>query len=321
MSTTNGKITNEFLHGVILPGMVQAAKAAGALMMDNIEKRRTGFFAAQQQQGGSSSTGLSVETKSSPSDFVTQVDIACDELIMAHLKKTVAGQLDEEVGFLTEEAAPDAPVSPDVPFFCVDPIDGTTSFLHGLPCCCVSIAFCVRCVPVVGVVFVPMMNELYTAIKGSGAAFCNGAPLVRRGTGTGAPTHLRDALVCYHLPAQRSATRVDTSLKIVRELLMAGVHSVRCMGSAAVDMCNVAAGRADAYVELGINSWDVAAGICICAEAGCVALDLFDGPQQSLTTVRNGKMGLVVAGTLELAATVRELSVTNGLSPAEYLSK
>lgn len=299
---------------IILAGAVAAAQQAGHLMMENITQRRNGLIAADG--------GLKADTKSSPADFVTHIDQECDKLIIAHL--TQVAKYDAKLpkfGFLTEETLPDAPVSDDEPFFCTDPVDGTTSFIHMMPDFCVSIAFCVRREPVVGVVYAPMLRELFTAIKGQGA-FLNGVPIRRRGV---APTKISDALCCYHLPATRTATRVETSLGIIRDLLHAGAHSVRCNGSAALELAGLAVGRLDAYAELGINSWDVAAGILIAREAGCVSFDITDDDATSaaaptvLSRVRNGQMGIVAASTRQLGEAVHKIVIKNGLTPTRYL--
>jgi fructose-1,6-bisphosphatase/inositol monophosphatase family enzyme len=243
---------------------VAAAEAAGAVMLTCYARRRDAAFE------------LDVDTKSSVVDMVTQYDKQCEELILASLAKfrapvTAGGAADEEFSVVSEETASDAPLT-DRPTWVVDPIDGTTSFIHGSFDCGVSIGLTVNQQSVMGVVLLPSMGELFTAIAGLGA-FCNGRPI--RVSGCTAPER---SIVCTHCPYNRSAAAIGALSAINTELLCEKkVHAVRAYGSAAMDMCSVAMGRLDLYFEVGIQSWDMAAAAVIVREAGGALVDVEGG--------------------------------------------
>ncbi|WP_327090909.1 inositol monophosphatase [Nonomuraea sp. NBC_01738] len=193
-----------------------------------------------------------VETKSSPTDVVTALDKASEELIRA---RVLAARPDDTI--LGEEGG-DIPGSSGVRWV-VDPIDGTVNFLYGLPDWAVSIAVEVDGVAVAGVVNVVPRGEMFTATLGGGAWLagdrltCNrDVPLDRSLVATG----------FGYAPGRRAVQGevVAAVLPLVRD--------IRRSGSCAVDLCSVAAGRVDAYYERGVNHWDHAAAGLIAAEAG-----------------------------------------------------
>jgi myo-inositol-1(or 4)-monophosphatase len=196
-------------------------------------------------------------TKSSPVDIVTEVDKAAERLIFERL---MTARPDD--GFLGEEGA-SAPSASGVRWV-VDPIDGTVNFLYGIPQYAVSIAVEVGGEPVAGVVVNVQSGERFTATRGGGA-FLDGErlevasvepppPLSQRLVGTGF-NYVEDVRI-------KQTVAVSALLHEVRD--------VRRMGSAALDLCSVAAGRVDAFVEEGLNLWDVAAGGLVATEAGAV---------------------------------------------------
>ncbi|CCW69672.1 unnamed protein product [Phytomonas sp. Hart1] len=205
---------------------------------------------------------LNVNTKSNSTDWVTQYDMQCEEEVLNAL---LAGTPDYAV--ISEETQADLPLG-DGPTWVVDPIDGTISFAHGLYDCCVSIALVVNKEPILGVISAPRLQEIYTAAKGRGA-YCNGQRIHVSNT-----TTLDDSVVIIHQPYNRSQTCVEAVLNIQREFLRLPVQSVRCYGSAALNMCFVASGKADLYFEVGFNAWDYAAGAIIIREAGGVVHDV-----------------------------------------------
>ena len=150
----------------------------------------------------------------------------------------------------------------------VDPLDGTTNFAHGYPCFAVSIGLLEDGKPLVGVVFNPVSDELFSAVRSEGA-FLNQKPihvsdmkkLATSLVSTGFPTHNRAANLTIHYYWQFTLRS----------------HGVRRDGSAALDLCSVACGRYDAFWEFGLNSWDTAAGILMITEAGGTATDLHGG--------------------------------------------
>jgi myo-inositol-1(or 4)-monophosphatase len=191
-------------------------------------------------------------TKSSPTDVVTAVDHAAEELIRARLL-----QARPDDGIVGEEGE-DTPSTSGVTWV-VDPIDGTVNFLYGLPQYAVSIAAREGDRVVAGVVLDVTKAEAFTATLGGGAHL-DGRPISVRDV-----VPLSQRLVLTGFSYERR-TRM-TQAAAVHELL-GRVRDVRRLGSAALDLCYLACGRADAYVEEGLNDWDVAAGGLVVEEAG-----------------------------------------------------
>jgi myo-inositol-1(or 4)-monophosphatase len=154
----------------------------------------------------------------------------------------------------------------------VDPLDGTTNFLHGVPLFAVSIGLEREGQLVAGVVYNPITDEMYTAEKGKGAYYND-----RRRLRVAARKSLADALVTTGIPhmGRPGHARFLNEMKCV----MKEVAGARRTGSAALDLAWTAAGRFDAYWERGIQPWDTAAGIVIVREAGGVISDLAGGPE------------------------------------------
>lgn len=157
----------------------------------------------------------------------------------------------------------------------VDPLDGTTSFVHTYPCWSVSVACLRDGVPEAGAVFNVPAGEMVSASAGAGA-YLDGARL--RCTGA---TRLEEALLGTGFPYDRAAP-FDRQLRLL-ERLIRPAHDVRRDGSAAVDLCNVATGRTDGFWETALQPWDMAAGVLIVEEAGGKATGL-DGSPWSVTT-------------------------------------
>lgn len=163
------------------------------------------------------------------------------------------------------------------PTFIVDPIDGTTNFVHGFPGFCISLGFVVNKIPSVGVIYNPSLDELYTGIQGYGAYLSRkGGPRRKLPLGSN-PEPLQDlstCLVAAEWGSDRSgpnfALKASTFAKLAASKDDGGamVHSIRCSGSAALNLAGVAAGYMDVFWEGGCWAWDVAAGWCILNEAG-----------------------------------------------------
>ncbi len=198
-----------------------------------------------------------------PNDFVTRADTASERVIVETLLRAYPGH-----AVRTEESAQlhGAPGADAV--WIVDPLDGTTNFIHAYPVYAVSIALALRGRVEVGVVLDVARDELFTASRGAGAA-CNGVRL--RVSGCAA---LADAVVATSAPLG-SGPAFDTALRTLGALL-AGASAVRRSGSAALDLAWVAAGRCDAVFDRGLAPWDVAAGSLLIEEAGGV-VSTFDG--------------------------------------------
>jgi myo-inositol-1(or 4)-monophosphatase len=199
-----------------------------------------------------------VETKSSPTDVVTEMDGAAEELIRQRILAARPGDaiLGEEGG----QTGADTQVR-----WIVDPLDGTVNYLYGLPEWAVSIAAEVSGTVVAGVVCAPLDRSTYKASAGGGAWLHSGwrsAP-VSLSCNTG--MDLADALVAtgFSYAAEQRAAQGA----VVAQLLPR-VRDIRRAGAAAIDLCSLAAGRVDAYYESGVHYWDIAAGGLIAREAG-----------------------------------------------------
>ncbi|MDO8362018.1 MAG: inositol monophosphatase family protein [Actinomycetota bacterium] len=201
-------------------------------------------------------------TKSSATDMVTEFDKASEALIVGGILAARPGD-----GIVGEEGT-DTVGTSGVDWL-IDPIDGTTNFLYGLPGWAVSIAARTDDGTQVGVVYVPSCDELFTAAAGNGACL-NGRP-IRCSTTSDLPLALVATGFSY-LPQRRAlqARRVAAMLPQVRD--------VRRLGAAAPDLCNLAAGRVDVYFEQWLGPWDLAAGELIAREAGCLVGGMHGGP-------------------------------------------
>jgi myo-inositol-1(or 4)-monophosphatase len=201
-------------------------------------------------------------TKSSATDVVTEFDKANEALIVGGV---LAARPDDAI---VGEEGTDTPGTSGVHWL-IDPIDGTTNFLYGLPGWAVSIAAATADGTQVGVVYVPATDELFTATAGGGA-FLNGQPI-----GCSTTDRLDLALVATgfsYLPERRAAHAQRMAV------LLPQVRDMRRSGAAAPDLCAVAAGRVDIYFEEWLGAWDLAAGELIAREAGCLTGSLDGGP-------------------------------------------
>lgn len=204
-----------------------------------------------------------------PGDYVSQADRKAEEIIHAELSRARPGY-----SFLMEERGV-IPGDDDQHRFIVDPLDGTTNFLHGVPIFSISIALERQGQLVAGVIYNPAMDELYTAERGGGA-FLNDRRLR-----VAARARLSDAVVGTGIPhlGRGHHGRALIDLKNV----MGETAGIRRFGSAALDLAYVAAGRMDGFWEDGLAAWDMAAGILMVREAGGFCTDrkggqaMFDG--------------------------------------------
>jgi myo-inositol-1(or 4)-monophosphatase len=209
-------------------------------------------------------TELQIDTKSATIDLVTEVDRACEALIVDGIQSTRKND-----AILAEEGhggdEPDAAIR-----WIIDPLDGTTNFAHGFPRFCVSIGIEQDGERVVGVVFDPLLDERFEAVRGEGAWLGSRRLQVSR------ETELGRSLVAtgFAYDVHRSD---DDNLESFRNVVKAA-RGIRRDGSAALDLCYVAAGRLDAYWELKLHPWDVAAGFLIVEEAGGRISDFGNGP-------------------------------------------
>jgi len=224
-----------------------------------------------------------VDTKTTVTDMVTEYDRAAEALIVGRLR---AERPDDAI--VGEEGTAD-PGTSGIRWL-VDPIDGTTNFLYQLPTYSVSIAALDADGGLAGAVYVPMLDELFTATRGGGAQL-NGRPIHC------SPQQTLDATLVAtgfsYLPERRTlqARRLVGLIDRVRD--------IRRLGSAALDLCYVAAGRFDAYYEQYLNPWDLAAGELIAREAGAEVGSFDGGPLEPA--------GLVAAAPAVFESLVRLL--------------
>ena len=227
----------------------------------------TDAFAGRQRLG----VGQPVhhDTKSSPTDPVTEFDRAAERLIVDAIR---ARRPDDSI--VGEEGADHVGTSGLA--WHVDPIDGTANFVYDLPSWCTSVALVDGDGPLVGAVYAPVTDELFSAARGDGAT--------RNGDAIhcSSASSLSGALVGTGF--SYSAERRTAQARRLTELLPA-VRDIRRLGSAAIDLCLVACGRLDAYFEEHLNSWDLAAGVLIAAEAGARTSDFSSGRAGTSATV------------------------------------
>ena len=213
---------------------------------------------------------LGIATKSKKEDICTKVDVENEELVTNAITKEFPNH--KVIG---EESTGTGQIPPltDKPTFIVDPIDGTTNFTFGLPMACVSIGFCVGKKPVMGVVYAPMTDELYLAVKGYGA-YRNGVRLSKR-----KHVDLTDAVIEFEFGYPRSSEAVSKMIAVVQRFMEKGCMATRQLGSGVLDLVYVATGRFSAVYSgvagEGWKPWDYAAGMVIAREAGCV-IETFD---------------------------------------------
>jgi myo-inositol-1(or 4)-monophosphatase len=253
-------------------------------------------------------TALEIRTKSAPVDLVTEVDESCEELIVSSLeaKRPRDAILAEEGGETDRAAAAWRWV--------IDPLDGTTNYAHGYPRFCVSIGVELRGARTVGVVYDPLMDELYHAVAGRGA-FLNGRPiqvskeaaLDRSLLATGFAYDRRkseqDNLLATGFAYDRRKSEQDNLDEFAAFLKAA--RALRRDGSAALDLCYVAAGRLDGFWELKLAPWDVAAGYLIVEEAGGICSDVSGGPAPASGSEVVASNGRIHQAMLEVLRSVR----------------
>ena len=211
-------------------------------------------------------TGIRVDKKGTI-DLVTEVDVAIERSF-----REMVGERFPDHAVLGEEMGGSA-APPSGPCWVFDPIDGTTNFAHGLPIFCASLALEVDGVGQVAAVYDPTRRELFTAERGSGA-FLNGRRLQVSGAAT-----LVDAVLVTGFPYDVHQ-RVDEIVGLFAAFV-GQARAVRRLGSAAIDLCYVAAGRMDGFWESDLKPWDIAGGALIVEQAGGRVTDMSGAPFSS----------------------------------------
>ena len=243
---------------------VRAARSAGNIILRHSERLDT----------------LTVREKAHH-DFVTEVDQLAEQAIIRTVHKSYPGH-----GILAEESGAQAG---DEYQWVIDPLDGTTNFLHGFPQFAVSIAIKHKGALEHAVVFDPLRNELFTASRGGGAYLNDRRMRVSR------IKQMDDALLGTGFPF-RTQEHLDSYLEMFR-VLFPMTSGIRRAGSAALDLAYVAAGRLDGFWEIGLSEWDMAAGVLLIQEAGGIVSD-FAGGQEYFAT------GNVVTGNPKIYAAI-----------------
>lgn len=237
---------------------IKAARLAGGTVLDHLGKISKRDIDLKQA-----------------SDFVTTVDRESEEIIIGAIKEHFPHHL-----ILAEESIKES--AGEAYRWIIDPLDGTTNYIHGYPVFSVSIALEYRGEIIAGVIFDPLREELFSTEKGGGA-FLNGHPIRVSEIGV-----LKDSLITTGFPFRRKEM-IDPYLRLFRNLFLK-VSDLRRAGSAALDLAYLACGRCDGFFEIGLSPWDVASGSLLIKEAGGVITD-FGGGDGHIWT------GNVVAGT------------------------
>lgn len=250
---------------------VSAARAAGNFILRHAERVES----------------LNVQSKGA-SDFVSEVDRGAEAEIIRTIRR-----YHPEHAILAEEGG-GGEVHPDDAEFTwvIDPLDGTTNFLHRVPHYCVSIGLMRRGVVEHGVIYAPIADELYTASKGSGAL------LNSRRLRCSRTSAVEDALFATGMPI-RNPERRERYLPMLQNVIDRSA-GIRRAGSAALDLAYVAAGRYDGFWELSLKPWDIAAGVLMVQEAGGVVTELYGRDELF-------KSGNIVAANLKLHGPLSQL--------------
>lgn len=273
---------------VVLATASRAAREAGKLI-------RQAWHASQ--------TSEVEDTKSNSVDLVTETDRKCEDLVSGIILKDFPS--DRIIGEETAGSEKYAPPT-DEPTWTIDPIDGTTNFVHRFPQSCVIIGYLENKEVVVGVVYDPVADELFRATKGGGA-FLESPARAGGAMRLTAPrvTSLGQALISMEVGYGRDEASVSLVTGGLANLLRGGVRSIRMAGSTGLNMAYVAAGRLSAAFEhgdwergRGPKIWDVSAGKLIVMEAGGVTRDLF----------RDGNGELDLMGRSQFSACTPELA-------------
>ena len=212
-------------------------------------------------------------TRKGTADFVSQADISAERTIQAELSKARP-----DWGFIMEEGGRVEAADKDTPSWIVDPIDGTTNFLHGIPHFAISIAVMDKGKITAGTIYDPARNEFYFAETGAGA-FLNDRRIRVSGR-----RKMADCLFATGIPfLGRGTAETDQLFLAELKTVMQVSSGVRRFGAAALDLAFVAAGRYDGFWERGLSLWDIAAGYLLVKEAGGFVSD-FASRDMSLTS-------------------------------------
>ncbi|XP_054004728.1 inositol monophosphatase 1-like [Hylaeus anthracinus] len=233
-----------------------------------------------------------IDTKAGDWDLVTQYDKKIEEILIDGIAKAFPKH--KFIGEETVSSSNHLPDLTDEPTWIIDPIDGTTNFVHSFPFACISIALVVKKQIEIGIVYNPVLEQLFTARRGRGA-FLNGKPIK-----SSQADKLEHSLLCLEASYATMENVRDTILGRL-EAFVSVAHGIRTMGSAALTLCYVAMGAAEAYHSDNLWPWDVAAGVLIIKEAGGDVIDT-NGGEFNLMLPR-----VIAAGNYKLAKALSAL--------------
>lgn len=240
--------------------------AASPLMTVMINAVRKAARSVQRDFGELSNLQVSVK---GPGDYVTAADKRCEKILRAELEKARPGY-----GFLMEESGAVQGTDPDHRFI-IDPIDGTTNFMHAIPFFAISVACERKGEMVAAITFNPITDEMFTAEKGTGAFMNN------RRLRVAARRDIHETVVCTGIPHRGGEGHVLARAEMAA--MQAKTVGIRRMGAATLELAYVAAGRFDMFWERGLSPWDIAAGLLLVREAGGFSGDI-DGEGSPLET-------------------------------------
>ena len=225
-------------------------------------------------------------------DLVTKYDDECEKACFQYLKKMFPSHK-----FIGEESASEN-VLTDAPTWIVDPIDGTHNFVHGQANVAVAIGLSICRKPVLGVVYNPIKDEIFSAIEGKGA-FLNGMPIRARNE-----SKLSESMILTGIGHSRSEKYVSRSMEYLENLIRAPIQCVRMLGSCALGMCEVARGSCSAFYEFNVGGlWDTTAAAIIVRESGASCQNFFSGHDFDLVS---GKQH-VLCGDPKLLKSMRKV--------------
>ena len=262
--------------------MVKAARAAGNVLLRHMNRLDVLNIVEKERM-----------------DYASEVDGLAEAEIVKELKRAMpdCAILGEETGASGRGRST----------FVIDPLDGTSNYLHGIPHWCVSIALVEGGEPQHAVIFDPLRNELFTASKGSGSVLNDRKLRVTE------RKDLTGAMLITGFPP-RERERLAPHLACVGELLREA-EDIRRTGSAALDLAYVACGRVDGYFEAGVKPWDIAAGVLLVREAGGRVTD-FRGASTGPMDQRGILGRQLVAGNLKLSEQLQKAIVSSGYAAA-----
>jgi myo-inositol-1(or 4)-monophosphatase len=232
------------------------------------------------QRRGLAGKKFGIERKSTEFDLVTDIDRQSEHLLTGWVQKEYPDH-----AVLAEESGRSSWESDYL--WVIDPLDGTTNYAHGYPMFGISIALQFKGETILGVFFAPVLNQMFETVKEEGA-YCNGKRLKVSST-----SELKEALLATGFPYDK-AVDPHNNLNYFNHLIPQ-IAGIRRSGSAAYDLCSVAAGRLDGYWELKLKPWDVAAGILMVEEAGGQVIHLEGEKEISLIASGEKLGGLILA--------------------------